>query len=91
VQAPRRNGAGGTLEGGGCFESTDTRRLSASHRRPPAAGGASPSYGKAARQTPAGLDNGRGENQLRHCHLRLRLVPRQTDQPMRDGLVTERE
>jgi hypothetical protein len=37
------------------------------------------------------LERAGEENQLRHRHLRLRLVPRQTDQQTGDGLVTERE
>jgi hypothetical protein len=42
-------------------------------------------------QAPAASGRAGEENQLRHHHLRLRLVPRQTDQQMGDGLVTERE
>ena len=62
------------------FLNRDTGRWSAPH------------HSKSGEDKPRlRLERAGEENQLRHRHLRLRLVPRQTDQEMRDGVVTERE
>jgi len=82
---------GGTLEVAAVV--SKARTLTACPRPPqPPAAGSVPRRPMASGETPRlRLERAGEENQLRHRHLRLRLVPRQTDQRMRDGLVTERE